>query len=308
MIEKIKEITFEITKKDVIDVGETKVYTKPFNYISKKEPFYICQILFEDIKLKDIENLQIGQKITMEIIDENLQNIYFKPITNKFIELSDQYGNDVMNIREIDKFGNDWEAFGCELYELIFKNNTSWKILDKEQIIYQLRRENQELKQILLRLEKKVDQLNDSIQQKDIVNSSKVFYQKMDNVKKNIIVNYWKCDMCNFDQNFNKRLVCFKCGCIKENLDINTSNLSKYEKDEIVSGKFMRKRILEEKRLKNENYRYLGWMNRWKKTPLEVKNCNNLHHTKQDKMFSFSGSYCIVYCEICKYYYNYDCS
>lgn len=49
-------------------------------------------------------------------------------------------------------------------------------------------------------------------------------------------------------------------------------------------------------------------MNGWNDNPYEVKKCRNLKHVTKDNLYSISGSYNIVFCEICKYYYNYDCS
>lgn len=101
-------------------------------------------------------------------------------------------------------------------------------------------------------------------------------------------------------------MVCYKCGEFKKKIYIRGSN--NYKDYVMRTAKYDREKEILEKQLKKDKYEYFDWMNGWKETPLEVKKCNNLHHIKQDKQLSYSGSCNLVYCEICKYYYNYDCS
>ena len=63
--------------------------------------------------------------------------------------------------------------------------------------------------------------------------------------------------------------------------------------------------------LKKSGYKYLGWMNawgNWDNYPLEYKKCAESKHQKRETHRSHHGSDNTLYCDICRYYANYDSS
>ena len=68
--------------------------------------------------------------------------------------------------------------------------------------------------------------------------------------------------------------------------------------------------------LKSKGYKYLNWANGWgKNEPPEYLECNKLGHNswqssdaRSDIQHDPRGYRNTVYCDVCKIYWNYDCS
>ena len=71
----------------------------------------------------------------------------------------------------------------------------------------------------------------------------------------------------------------------------------------ITTDKKMLERVLN-----ISKYKDFDWQNGWAETPERVKECINEGHKRHDVQITRNGSENIVSCDICKYYYKYDCS
>ena len=61
--------------------------------------------------------------------------------------------------------------------------------------------------------------------------------------------------------------------------------------------------------LKILGYDYLGWMNGWGQPyPKKYTDCVNAKHSRSNISYSPRGHHNTVYCDICKFYANYDSS
>jgi hypothetical protein len=71
-----------------------------------------------------------------------------------------------------------------------------------------------------------------------------------------------------------------------------------------------------QRELKSKGYKYLNWANGWgHNESLEYEECNRLGHNdyrnpdaRSDVQHNPRGSTNTVYCDVCKIYWNYDCS
>jgi len=64
-----------------------------------------------------------------------------------------------------------------------------------------------------------------------------------------------------------------------------------------------------DRKLKEANYKSLGWANGWgEKYPEEIEKCVELKHHRNDVSHNMRGTENTVSCDICKIYYKYDCS
>jgi hypothetical protein len=64
-----------------------------------------------------------------------------------------------------------------------------------------------------------------------------------------------------------------------------------------------------DKELKKFGYKYLGWMNGWSHPyPEEYENCQKENHHPERISYSNRGLHNTIYCDICKYFCNYDSS
>lgn len=146
----------------------------------------------------------------------------------------------------------------------------------------------------------------------DIEGNKEIIKQKTENDLGKIEISkiednkiYWSCDICRYNKNYKNKILCYKCGNCKKGI------LEKKDKNQrftIQLSEFRRKSEIEEKQLKKENYKYFDWANGWKYKPKDVKNCEELKHKRKDNSYSIRGSHNRIICEICKYYYDFDCS